>query len=61
MHPALRSGAWPQGRDGSIAEIVEPLQGVALQPGDLVLLGLCNEAGVLANGGRAGAAPCSRT
>ncbi|HTL98232.1 MAG TPA: arginase family protein, partial [Holophagaceae bacterium] len=30
--------------------------GTVLRPGDLVLLGLCNEVGILANGGRPGAA-----
>jgi formiminoglutamase len=39
-----------------VSEAVLPFQGEALQPGDVVLLGLCNEVGVLANGGRAGAA-----
>ena len=55
MHPALvPSQAWQKGREGCVAEVIRT--GVEFQPGDLVLLGLCNEVGVLANGGRAGAA-----
>lgn len=50
--PALR-GADPE----RIGPRVRTLTGAeALQPGDLVLLGLCNEQGVIANGGRPGAA-----
>lgn len=56
MHPALVSADWPQGRGGSVADAVLPLKAAILQPGDLVLIGLCNEVGVLANGGRPGAA-----
>lgn len=56
MAPALQPGAWPQGREGSVSKAVLPLDGIALRPGDLVLLGLCNEVGILANGGRPGAA-----
>lgn len=57
MHPALVSGQpWPEGREDAVSKAVLPLKGASLQPGDLVLLGLCNEVGVLANGGRAGAA-----
>lgn len=57
MHPALVPGQpWPEGREDSVSKAVLPLEGAALQPGDLVLLGLCNEVGILANGGRAGAA-----
>ncbi|HET8901898.1 MAG TPA: arginase family protein [Holophagaceae bacterium] len=56
MHPALQPVAWPQGREGSVAGAVLPLKGATLQSDDLVLLGLCNEVGILANGGRPGAA-----
>ncbi|HET6330390.1 MAG TPA: arginase family protein [Holophagaceae bacterium] len=56
MHPALVSAAWPQGREGSVSEAVLPLNETTLRSGDIVLLGLCNEVGVLANGGRPGAA-----
>ncbi|HXC16270.1 MAG TPA: formimidoylglutamase [Holophagaceae bacterium] len=56
MHPALQSGAWPQGREGSVSGAALPFDGTTLQLGDLVLLGLCNEVGILANGGRPGAA-----
>lgn len=55
MHPALvPSSAWRKGREGCVAEGVRT--GPDLAPGDLVLLGLCNEVGVVANGGRPGAA-----
>ena len=55
MHPALLpSLAWQRGREGRVAEAV--LQGEGFRSGDLVLLGLCNEVGVVANGGRPGAA-----
>ncbi|MBS1766561.1 MAG: formimidoylglutamase [Acidobacteria bacterium] len=55
MHPALiPSQAWPQGREGCVAETLR--HGLAFESGDLVLLGLCNEIGVVANGGRPGAA-----
>ena len=55
MHPTLvPSQAWIKGREGCVAEAVA--MGVAIQAGDLVLLGLCNEVGVIANGGRPGAA-----
>ncbi len=58
MHPALvfAREAWPQGREGSVAEAMRPLDGATLESGDVVLLGLCNEVGVIANGGRPGAA-----
>ena len=56
MHPVLQPTAWPSGREGSISEAVLSLHETTLRPGDLVLLGLCNEVGVLANGGRPGAA-----
>lgn len=55
MHPALvPSRAWVSGREGCVAEAVVTKE--AIRPGDLVLLGLCNEVGVIANGGRPGAA-----
>ena len=55
MHPALvPSQAWHKGREGCVAESVQT--GPDFAPGDLVLLGLCNEVGVVANGGRPGAA-----
>ncbi|MBS0201180.1 MAG: formimidoylglutamase [Proteobacteria bacterium] len=55
MHPALvPSRAWQKGREGCVAEAVQPAR--EIRPGDLVLLGLCNEVGVVANGGRPGAA-----
>lgn len=56
MHPALVPASWPGAREGSVAEAALPMAAAAVQPGDLVLLGLCNEVGVIANGGRAGAA-----
>ena len=57
MHPALApSVAWSKGREGCVAEAVLGWGTIDLRAGDLVLLGLCNEVGVLANGGRAGAA-----
>lgn len=55
MHPALvHSEAWPAGQEGRVSEAVS--RGREVRPGDLVLLGLCNEVGVIANGGRPGAA-----
>ena len=55
MHPALvPSSAWAKGRDGCVAEAV--VTSMEIRAGDLVLLGLCNEVGVVANGGRPGAA-----
>jgi len=55
MHPALvPSQAWQKGREGCVAERVQV--GSGFSPGDLVLLGLRNEVGVVANGGRPGAA-----
>jgi formimidoylglutamase len=55
MHSALApSQAWVPGREGCVAEAART--GAELQRGDLVLLGLCNEVGVVANGGRPGAA-----
>ena len=55
MHPVLvPSAAWTKGREGCVAESVQ--MDAEVRPGDLVLLGLCNEVGVLANGGRPGAA-----
>ncbi len=55
MHPALvPSQAWQKGREGCVADAVA--MGGTIQSGDLVLLGLCNEVGVIANGGRPGAA-----
>ena len=58
MHPALvpATDAWPKSREGSVADAVAPMKDGMIRPGDLVLLGLCNEAGVIANGGRPGAA-----
>ena len=56
MHPALVPAPWPGAREGSVAEVIMPLADALLQSGDLVLLGLCNEVGVIANGGRAGTA-----
>jgi len=49
--PALR-GTDPERLGGRAQELMEA---AALQPGDIVLLGLCNEQGVVANGGRPGA------
>ncbi|MBS1785621.1 MAG: formimidoylglutamase [Acidobacteria bacterium] len=55
MHPGLvPSTAWATGREGCVAEVVHI--GGAIREGDVVLLGLCNEVGVIANGGRPGAA-----
>ena len=55
MHPALvPSQAWQRGREGCIAEAVA--MDMPIRAGDLVLLGLCNDVGVIANGGRPGAA-----
>ncbi len=54
-HPALvPSRAWVTGREGSVADAVRTQEPMA--EGDVVLLGLCNEVGVIANGGRSGAA-----
>ncbi|HET8715139.1 MAG TPA: arginase family protein [Holophagaceae bacterium] len=57
MHPALvPSAAWQARREGCVVQAVVPLAETGLQPGDVLLLGICNEVGVLANGGRPGAA-----
>jgi formiminoglutamase len=59
MHPALRPGdRGTRGvSDARIGSCVNDLcQADALCRGDVVLLGLCNEQGVIANGGRPGAA-----
>ncbi len=59
LHPALRPSAPAlRGTDaerlgGHASELADD---AALGPGDVVLLGLCNELGVIANGGRPGAA-----
>lgn len=50
--PALR-GADPERIGARVRTLVEAGN---LQPGDVVMLGLCNEQGVIANGGRPGAA-----
>lgn len=55
MHPALvPSQAWITGREGCVAERV--VMNAPIREGDVVLVGLCNEVGVIANGGRRGAA-----
>jgi len=59
LHPALTPpDPALRGRDlGRLGARVRDLgEAASLQPGDVVLLGLCNEVGVLANGGRPGAA-----
>ncbi|HEU4951502.1 MAG TPA: formimidoylglutamase [Holophagaceae bacterium] len=57
MHPALTpSAAWRAPREGCVAPAVVELAATDLQPGDVLLLGLCNDVGVVANGGRPGAA-----
>jgi formimidoylglutamase len=59
LHPALLSsdarlrGTDPDRLGGRVQSLVNA---VAMQPGDVVLLGLCNDQGVRANGGRPGAA-----
>jgi len=50
--PALR-GPDPDRLGGRVRDLSEAAR---LGPGDVVLLGLCNDQGVVANGGRAGAA-----
>ncbi len=60
IHAALvpRMQAWDPGREkGRVGASVRNLDTLMdLGPGDIVLLGLCNDLGVIANGGRAGAA-----
>lgn len=59
IHPALvsRLAAWGRGRGESVGAAARGLEAFeALGPGDVALLGLCNEQGVVANGGRPGAA-----
>lgn len=53
LHPALihRSEAWEDSDPVSLLESADQLSS-----GDVVFLGLCNEVGVVANGGRPGAA-----
>jgi formiminoglutamase len=59
LHPALlpsdprHRGTDPNRLGGRARALVE---GASLGPGDVVLLGLCNDQGVIANGGRPGAA-----
>jgi formiminoglutamase len=62
IHPALVPSAHVfrtrnDATDPRVGDCVAALDSLdALQPGDLVLLGICNEKGVLANHGRPGAA-----
>jgi formiminoglutamase len=62
LHPSLvaREETWFQKKDPQDPRIGDRLRTLyafsSLKAGDVVLLGLCNEVGVLANGGRAGAA-----
>ncbi len=62
IHPALVPAAdvfrsRNDATDPRVGDLVRPLKALEdLRPGDLVLLGVCNEKGVLANHGRPGAA-----